>query len=387
MEDRADLMEESLSQIGQEKILPLSIMKFSTEAKDPLLVKVVPGVHPGPFKNTGSSALPTRIGEWGRTKLNSIACSPHSASTHDLNLVSKEEVERFMKMVQAAYEQTTPTQDVSQFYRATSGTIHVGCQLFGDTAVLLVTRSPIEMDDISLSVAEQITAEMKNLVNQCIIIDTHNCMSELKESVYEGSELIPDMIEAARTAIQKALKTKRSKPRIGVAQKRETGYSKNEGMGSEGVTVSIIEVAGQKTAYVLLDGNNMVVGLREKIVNALVPHHVDAAEIMTSDTHQTAVISASNGYSPIGEQIPHEDLTNLIIELVNEASSNLEPGNVALYQGETEPLLVMGEGTVGKLTSLIPVSARIAKRVGITVYAIAFIISFILLLFVLPLPL
>ena len=386
MEGKADLMEESLTQIGQEKILPLSIIKFSTETKDPLIVNVVPGAHPGPFKNTGSSALPTRIGEWGRTKLNSIACSPHSASTHDLNLVSKQEVERFMDRVQAAYEQTKPIQDVSQFRRATSGTIHAGCQIFGDTAVLLFTRSPIEMDDISLAVAEQITSELKPLVKRCIIIDTHNCMSELKESVYKGSELVPDMIKAAKTALAEALKTKRDKPRIGVAQRRDTGYTKDQGMGAEGITVSILEVEGKTIAYVLVDGNNMVVGLREKIVNALVPQYVDVAEIMTSDTHQTAAISASNGYSPIGELIPHEDLTNLIIQLVTEAHKNLEPGNVAIYQGVTEPLVVMGEGTAGKLTSLIPVSAGIAKKVGITVYTVAFIISLILLLFILPLP-
>jgi putative membrane protein len=387
MEDRADLMEESLTQIGQERILPLSLIKFSTDTKDPLFVKVVPGAHPGPFKNTGSSALPKEIGDWGRTKLNAIAYSPHSTSTHDLNLVSQVEVQRFMEMVQTAYEQATPIRDVSQFSRASSGTIQVGCQIFGDTAVLLITRSPIEMDDISLAVAEQIIAKLENRANRYIIIDTHNCMSELKESVHEGSKLIPDMIEAAKTAIIEASKTSRAKPRIGVAQRKDTGYTKVEGMGAEGITVSIVEVKDQKMAYVLIDGNNMIIGLREKIVNAIVPKYVDAAEIMTSDTHQTAAISASNGYSPIGELIPHEELTNLIIELIVEATNNLEPGNVALYQGVTEPLLVMGEGTVDKLTSLIPVSASIAKRLGITVYAIAFVISLFLLLFVLPFPL
>ncbi|MFX1565160.1 MAG: DUF2070 family protein [Promethearchaeota archaeon] len=387
MEDRADLMEESLSQIGEERTVPLSIIKFSTETTDPFFVQVIPGVHPGPFRNTGSSGLPTRIGEWGRTALNAIACSPHSASTHDLNLVSKEEVERFMEMLRAAYERVEPVKDLSQFSRESSGTIQAGCQIFGDTAVLLFTRSPIEMDDISLRVAEQICLEVKDLVKQCIIIDTHNCMSALKESVYEDSELVPDLIKAAKAAITKALTTKRGKPKIGVAQRRETGFTKSEGMGSEGITVSITEVAGQKMAYVLIDGNNMVIGLREKLVHALVPKYVDFAEIMTSDTHQTAAISASNGYSPIGELIPHKELTDLIIELVTEATSNLRLADVSLFHGETTPLTVMGEGTAEKLTSLIPVSANIAKRGGITLYTIAFIISLILLLFVLPLPL
>ncbi len=387
MEGRADLMEQSLSQIGQDLILPLSVMKFSTETKDPLLVKVIPGVHPGPFKNTGSSALPNRIAEWGRDTLHSIACAPHSTTTHDLNLVSSKEVTRFMEMLQNAYQQTSPIKDVSQFSRASSGTIQAGCQIFGDTAVILFTRSPIEMDDISLMVGNQVAARVKKHVKRCIIIDAHNCMSELKESVYEDSPLIPDLIEAAVKATQEAKKSPRGHPRVGVAILKDTGFAEADGMGSEGIIVLVVEVNGQKMAYVLVDGNNMVVGLREKIVHALAPHLVDAAEVLTSDTHQTAAISSQNGYSPIGEQIPHKELIALITDLVEKANSTLELGTVAIYQGETQPLTVMGEGTVDKLTSLVPVSASIAKRVGITVYSLAFFICLILLLFILPIPL
>lgn len=384
MEGRADLMEQMLNEIGQEMILPLSVVKFCTETEDPRMVFVVPGVHPGPFKNTGSSALPNSVGEWGRDKLNSVACAPHGTATHDLNLVSKEEVIRFMEVVQDAYTQATPVEDVSQFVRATSGTMHVGCQLFGDTAVLLFTRSPVEMDDISLVVGNQITTEVQKLVKRCILIDTHNCMSELKESVYEGSKLVPDMIAAALSATREAMKTPRGSPSIGLAVRKDTGFSEAEGMGTEGITVTVAEVKGQKTAYILIDGNNMVVGLRDNIIQALVPDLVDAAEIMTSDTHQTAAISSHNGYSPIGEQIPHQALIDIISKLVKEAISTLEPGKVAIYQGDTPPLKIMGEGTVEKLTNLVPVSASVAKRAGIAIYTIAFIISLFLLLFIMP---
>jgi putative membrane protein len=387
MEDKADLMEQILTEIGQEKVLPFSVLKFSTANKNPYLVKVIPGVHPGPFKNTGSSNLPGRIGEWGREVLKATACAPHGTATHDLNLVSKDEVIQFMDMVQDAYDQTSPVKDVTQFVSASSGTIKAGCQIFGDTAVLLLTRSPIEMDDISLTVGARITTEVTKHVKRCILIDTHNCMSELKESVHEDSVLVSDMIKAAVSATLEALKKRRGQPNIGLAVKRETGFTEAQGMGSEGIVVFVVEVAGQKMAYVLIDGNNMVVGLREKIVHALTPHFVDSAEVLTTDTHQTAVVSSQNGYSPIGEQIPHSDLISMITELVVEASSKLDPGTVEIYQGETQPLRIMGEGTVEKLTSLIPVSASVAKRVGVAVYTVAFLISLVLLLFVLPIPL
>jgi predicted neutral ceramidase superfamily lipid hydrolase len=77
-------------------------------------------------------------------------------------------------------------------------------------------------------------------------------------------------------------------------------------------------------------------------------------------------------------------LSALIVELVKEANTDLNPANVSIYQGETDLLVVMGEGTTDKLTSLIPVSANVAKRVGLTVYAVAFVVSLILLLFILP---
>lgn len=384
MSDKADRMEECLTQIGQEKTLPLSIMKFTTETHNPRLVYVVAAIHPGPFRGTGSSALPSYIAEWGEQNLKALATTPHGTATHDLNLVTKEQVKHFITMLDKAYEQTEGVENVSQFTRATSGSIQVGCQIFGDTAYLLITRSPLEMDDISIHVAKQIATEVTKLVKRCIIVDTHNCMTELKESVYPDSELVPDMVQAAVESTREALNTPKDKIRIGVAHRKHTGYTEEQGMGPEGINVLVVEVAGQKTAYVTIDGNNMVVGLREKLIHALVPHHVDAAEILTTDTHETSAISSHNGYSPIGEAIPHTDLSSLIVELVKEAQNDLNPANVSIYQGETDPLVVMGEGTADKLTSLIPVSANVAKRVGITVYTIAFIISLFLLLFILP---
>jgi putative membrane protein len=384
MSEKADLMEDCLTQIGQEMALPLSILKFDTDQQKSRLVYVVSAIHPGPFRRTGSSALPSYIAEWGEEKLNALVTAPHGTATHDLNLVSNEQVKRFIEMLDKAYDQTEKVEGVSQFTRASSGSIQVGCQIFGDTAYLVITRSPLEMDDISLHVANQISAEVTKLVKRCIIVDTHNCMTELKESVYPDSELVPHMIQAAMEATRGALKTPKEKASIGVALRKQTGYTEDQGMGSEGINVLVVEVAGQKTAYVIIDGNNMVVGLREKLIHALVPDLVDAAEILTTDTHETSAISSHNGYSPIGEAIPHADLSSLIVDLVNEANTDLTPASVSIYQGKTEPLLVMGEGTADKLTSLIPVSANVAKRVGITVYTVAFIISLILLLFILP---
>jgi putative membrane protein len=382
MEGKADKMETCLSQIGQTTQVPLAIMRFDSQQGKPILVNVITGIHPGPFRDTGSSALPSSIAQWGQNTLDTLACAPHGTATHDLNLVSKEEVNRLMTMIENAHSQVEDVGEVSQFTRASSGSIKASCQIFGDTALITITRSPLEMDDISLPVGRMIKKQVEKLVNRCIVVDTHNCMTELKESVYEDSDLVTEMIEAAIAATQEALKAPRGHPNLGVVHRKITEYSEKDGMGPEGITVIVIETEGQKVAYVLIDGNNMVVGLREKLVKELVPSQVDAAVIMTTDTHQTSAISAHNGYSSIGERIPHDWLIQIISAMTKEAKSKMESVTVSVYIGETEPLLVMGEGTVEKLTRLIPVSSNVAKRVSIASFTVASILTLLLLILV-----
>lgn len=383
MEGQADQIEECFKQIGKRMELPLSVLRFTNEKRKPQLVFVIPGVHPGPFRNTGSSALPSAIARWGREKVGALACAPHGTATHALNLVSQDEVDLFLTDVQEAYTKTKEVDAVSQFTRATSGSIQAGCQLFGDTALIVISRSPQEMDDISLSVGRKIKAAVEKLVKHAIIVDTHNCIGELRESIFEDSELVQEMIDAAVKATKKALKLKKGPVGLGVATKHIPEYGPAVGMGPEGITASVIKVGDQRMAYVIIDGNNMAVGLREKLMKTLVPDIVDAAEILTTDTHQVAAISTrGEGYSPIGLDIPQKDIIKAVKAVVKEAASKIEPTHVAVSTGKTQPLQIMGEGTVEAMTGLIPVSARTAKRVGIAAFGSALLFSLLLLILV-----
>ncbi len=380
MEGQADQIEECFKQIGARTELPLAVLRFTTEKQRPQLVFVIAGVHPGPFRNTGSSALPSVIAKWGRENLGVIACAPHGTATHALNLVSRDEVSLLLEDVQEAYDQTKEVEVVSQFARASSGSIQAGCQLFGENALVVISRSPKEMDDISLGVGTRIKEAVEKLVDRCIVVDTHNCIGQLRESVFEDSKLVQEMVDAAIKATKKALKLKRGPVGLGIATKQMPEYSPAVGMGPEGITASVIQIEGQRMAYVIIDGNNMAIGLREKLLKTLVPDIVDAAEIFTTDTHQVAAISTKGeGYSPIGLDIPQEVIINAVRDVVQEAAAKIEPASVGVTVGRTQPLQIMGEGTVEAMTSLIPVSARTAKRVGLAAFGSAFFFSLLLL--------
>ena len=47
----------------------------------------------------------------------------------------------------------------------------------------------------------------------------------------------------------------------------------------------VTEVCGERTAYILVDGNNMLAGLRERILKKIQSLGVANAEILTTDSH------------------------------------------------------------------------------------------------------
>jgi putative membrane protein len=151
-------------------------------------------------------------------------------------------------------------------------------------------------------------------------------------------------------------------------------------MGSGGITTVLLEVEAQRMAYVVIDGNNLALGLRERLHQELVPNLVDEAEILTTDTHEVNAISTKGeGYSPIGLDIPPEEVIQAVKRLVEEAKQRLAPVKAGVHVGETSSLHVMGEGTVETLTDLVPQSAKIAKRTGLAIFSGALLIALLLL--------
>ena len=65
---------------------------------------------------------------------------------------------------------------------------------------------------------------------------------------------------------------------------------KHDGVGESGIKTMIIEVDNQRTAYVLFDSNNMEIGFRQEIIDAVSDLDIDEIEVMTPDTHTVNTI-------------------------------------------------------------------------------------------------
>jgi putative membrane protein len=155
-------------------------------------------------------------------------------------------------------------------------------------------------------------------------------------------------------------------------------------MGPSGITVIVTEVDGRKAAYVTIDGNNMVSGLRDKILSAIKELGIDDGEILTTDTHSVCgMIRSTRGYNLVGEAIDHQKLIAQIKEAASIALINMEPATTSWRTEIIPKVKIIGEQQITELTVLADRTTERVKRVAVVLFPVAAIILTGLLLFVL----
>jgi putative membrane protein len=111
------------------------------------------------------------------------------------------------------------------------------------------------------------------------------------------------------------------------------------------VRVAVVTVAGQRTAYVLVDGNNMDPGVRDRVLDAV--EGVDEVEVMTTDTH---VVNTLESVNQVGGAIDVDALSSLVGDLVEEAIADSESVEVGMAT-ERAQVTVFGNDRTETLAS------------------------------------
>jgi putative membrane protein len=230
---------------------------------------VVPSVHPGPFGLVGGSNLPFKL----RSDLGSQArcvLVPHGPCTHDFNPPTSTECRKISLKVNELLEDIKYVDKVGRFTR-TWNHANVSIQNFGGSGLALVSLAPNPTDDLDFSTGYAIREKIKDEgYDDSIVIDAHNCLSPGSGMVHFGSKISMEIIETAGTSGKRALADTGRGLKVGVAEKGDLDIGL---LGPMGIQVLVVEVMGQKTAYILLDGNNMVPKFREEILGGLSTYH------------------------------------------------------------------------------------------------------------------
>jgi putative membrane protein len=192
------------------------------------------------------------------------------------------------------------------------------------------------------------------------------------------SATIGALQEAALASLQVSAEQGASAFKVGVARKVLDGFTLKDGFGPGGISVVGIEANGQRFAYLSIDGNNMVKGLREEILERVRGLGFDDGEVMTTDTHMVnGIVHARLGYHLVGEVVPRQQLLDEITVTCREAMSDLEACEVGVVSGQV-PVTTLGTKSLRRVMSLV---YRISKFTALTLFPMVVAITIISLLF------
>jgi len=370
--------EEHLEKLGEKKDVEVFVIKFSSQKAKAMIV--VPSVHPGPFKNIGSSLLPSMLKSTLEKRLNCVASVPHGLLGHEFDLASQRQNQKVIDYVVEASNFETDKTKATPFIKVSNGLATACCQIFGNFAILSFTLAPKTTEDLPQELGIFVLQEAKKRrLNCCVTVNAHNSIN----GTVNHQEALEALKNVAVSCLEKALNLRQLPFEAGAATIVPKEFTLSHGIGPGGITATVVKVGEQKTAYIIIDGNNMVAGLREKILSALYEIGINEGEILTTDTHSVnAVVLGKRGYHPVGEVINHESLIRYIKEATLAAMADMEYVNAACRRVLIPEVKVIGEKLLATLCLLIDKALQTAKKVVFPIFAMCgaflmFVLTFV----------
>ena len=329
---------------------------------------ISPSVHPGPLGDLGGSNMPTILAN----KFNNFTMVAHGPSTHDFNPIAVSEIDKIEESVKRGLEKVEYLPTASKFVRYNSEKANIGVQFFNEGMIILSTFAPEAADDIEFGVGLTMMAQSRSRCNvkDSIIVDCHNSFTPESGEVLPGNAEVFQLID-----VIDRINPNQTKHDIKVGCYEDTmgSLGKHEGIGESGIKTMIVEVDGQRTAYVLFDSNNMEVGFRQEIIDAVSDLDIDEIEVMTTDTH--TVNTLSRGYNPIGIA-KRSEIIKFVRLSIQEAILDLEKVEVGTGTEKIKNLNTFGPKNstelISTISSVVAVSKIIAPVLLITALFIVF---------------
>lgn len=367
MTDGSKGMENFFREIGEEIFVPQVSFFFKRE-KGKQVIFTVPNLHPGPMDEIGGGNLPKVLHDNFEEEM----LVAHGCATHDFNLVSESEINKVIDALQRSQRELVYSAGAGKSGRTTVGSVQVLYQRFGDSVLLVTTRSPERTEDVDFSIGMTIMAEGHRWFPHVAVVDAHNCMTDLSSPVLLATLTATEYQKAALGAMETCRTAPQFPFRVGVAH-HTLPYSREMGFGDLGIQVLVIEVEGQRTAYLLIDGNNMARGARETLLKEVLTV-VNDAEIMTTDSH---VVNTITGKNPVGMNVPVSEFTPYVIRALNAAIENLTPAEAAASTAQCDHVVVFGSNTISELASTVNAMLVFVAPLSLAMLLLAFLLSII----------
>lgn len=376
LEARNRDLESYLNELGVETEIDVTAVSFRRASNRSLkAVMLVSNLHPGPFLNIGSSVLPFLFHSVMARKFSAVGVVPHGVSGHELNLVSQEQNARVVSWVLAELEKADYVATASAVKREVNQIATATSQLFNGCALVTMTAAPNDMEDVPSEVAGRINGLTRGRFRHIALIDAHNCLTG---PTMMSPEKVGALEDAALASLEESYRAERGPLMVGVARVVPRQFTLKDGFGPGGISVIGADVGGHRFAYITIDGNNMVKGLREEILDVARKAGYSDAEVMTTDTHMVnGIVSAPLGYHLVGEVVPRENLLKEIADVCRKAVDDLEPCEVGAFSGQI-PVTTLGSKSLRRVMSLV---YQNSKLTAVTLFPMVVLLAALSILF------
>jgi len=306
--------EEELKKLGQRRRVPIYALDLLDDMGRVWGIVTIPHVHPGPYRDVGSSNMPSRlVTAASRRGLEIVVL--HGASSHGEDLASSRDVDRLIQLLLEGHGEV-----LCEGVRLGVGLASderfraLALCLEGGAAIAVVERLDGGMEDVPLQLVDHLRS-----MDIIALVDAHNSYDEDRPSPSPGSDLASSLLSCVRAALKAARSQMKDGWRISIASMR--GKYDLE-VGSAGISVLTLANTRQ-LLLVTFDSNNMLRELRDRLYASF----SGKADIMitTTDTHELTGAIAGETYRPLGTSMRLDELRKLIDVLVDRASTGLRP--------------------------------------------------------------
>jgi putative membrane protein len=368
MTDGSKGMEDFFREIGEGIYVP-QVSFFFSRGRAPPVLFTVPNLHPGPMGEIGGGNLPKVLHDHFSPMETFVA---HGCATHDFNLVSEREIDKVISAMEKSRAGLAFTAGAGRSGRISCGSVQVLYQRFGDSVLLVTSRAPERTEDLDFSIGMTIMAEGHRWFPHVAVVDAHNCMTDLSSPVLLATYTATEYLRAAIDAMEDCREACLYPFRIGAAH-HPVPFSREQGFGDLGIQVMVVEVRDQKTAYILIDGNNIAAGTRGILMEQALTL-VDHAEIMTTDSH---VVNTITGKNPVGMAVSPRDIVPEMMQAIRDALKDLSPAESAAATAQCENVIVFGSNRIVQLASTVNAMLVFVAPLSLAMLLLAFLLSII----------
>jgi len=338
--------------------LQVGVVAFRRPGQErPFLLMVVPTHHPGPLGELGGSNLPWRLARELEAHTEGVM-TLHGASLNDHNPVDSGSVHRLAQAIIRLLPGIELSGTVSRPCQVGEENGCVG-QRLGKGTLLLSLPPPALYDDVEPAIGREAQATARSgLEGPALFGDCHTQRSVNAPHLTLENPAATRLLGRVKEVVRNLSESPELPFKAGYGQAGEADLTL--GLGPQGVQALMLEVDGERTAYLLFDANGMDPVSWTPLKQALESEAVHLI-LCTADNHYLNTLRG--GHNPLGNGGRWKPLASLARKALTIAIEDLAPAEAGLDLTTVEKEPIFGFGNTVRMASLVngvAASARVA---------------------------